>query len=348
MFDSMRFSANNGKAPLAGALLRSLEKGGDLSIPSLRALSPLSDKAQVMVDKAVVEVGLERLQFVSDLLAEGLVYSLPDPLSVTQLEWDTGSKAGTAIRSMSPSARGENQLVDRTHNRLPIYCTTDDFSVGIRTLKMSERVGQPLDTSMIKQATRRVNESIEDASINGATTMDGIALQISGYTAPGLLNAPNANTAALSVDWTGTNTVGTTGPAMVNDVLGAIGTLQGDKKFGPYNIYVGTKAGAMMEGDFKVYSSDSIRQRIEAITVGGRNLRVRIADRMPNAATGVQMAICQMTSDVVEIVNGQPPTVIPWTSLDGFTLYWLVLAIMVPRIRSDYDGNSGVCIGSKA
>ena len=160
--------------------------------------------------------------------------------------------------------------------------------------------------------------------------------------------APNANTAALSVDWTGTNTVGTTGPAMVNDVLGAIGTLQGDKKFGPYNIYVGTKAGAMMEGDFKVYSSDSIRQRIEAITVGGRNLRVRIADRMPNAATGVQMAICQMTSDVVEIVNGQPPTVIPWTSLDGFTLYWLVLAIMVPRIRSDYDGNSGVCIGSKA
>jgi len=56
----------------------------------------------------------------------------------------------------------------------------------------------------------------------------------------------------------------------------------------------------------------------------------------------------QMTSDVVEIVNGQPPTVIPWTSLDGFTLYWLIMAIQVPRVRSDYDGNSGVCIGTKS
>jgi hypothetical protein len=69
---------------------------------------------------------------------------------------------------------------------------------------------------------------------------------------------------------------------------------------------------------------------------------------MPNAATGQQMALVQMTSDVVEMINGQPPTVIPWTSLDGFTLYWLIMAVMVQRVRSDYDGNSGVYLGSKA
>lgn len=348
MFDNMRFTAGNGKSPIAGALLRSLQESGELSIPSLRALSPLSDKAQVMVDKAVVEVGLERLTFAADLMAEGLTFSLPDPLSVTQLEWDKGSKAGTAQRTMSPAARGENQLLDRKHARLPIYLTTDDFSIGIRTLKMSERVGQPLDTSLIKQATRRVNESIEDAAINGATTLDGQVLTVGGYTAPGLLNAPNANAYALSVNWAGANTVGTTGPAMVNDVLGMIGAAQADRKYGPYNLYLGTLAGNTIEGDFKVNTTDTIRERLERVTVGGRNIRIRVADRMPNAATGVQVALVQMTSDVVEIVNGQPPTVIPWTSLDGFTLYWLVMAIMVPRMRDDYDGNSGVVIGSKA
>jgi hypothetical protein len=357
-YDVTRFTALNGKSPLAGALLRSLNERDEISIPALRALSPLSDKAQVMVDKAVVEVGLERLALAADVMAEGLVYPLSDPLSVTMLEWETISKVGDAQRTMSPSARGENQMPLRTVHRLPIYLTTDDFSIGIRTLKMSQRVGTPLDTSLIKQATRRVNESIEDAFINGATTLDGQALQVNAGTAsdgtvitgtvPGLLTAPNANTKALSVDWTGTNTVGTTGPAVVNDILGMIATLQGDKKYGPYNLYVGTAAANLLEGDFKTYSSDTIRRRLEGITVGGRGLKITIADRMPGAATGVQCAMVQMTSDVIEAVVGQQPTVIPWTSLDGFQLFWMVLAVLIPRIRSDYDGGSGICIGSKA
>lgn len=358
MFDNMRFTAASDKSPIAGALLRALGNSGELSIPALRALSPLSDKAQVMVDKAVVEVGLERLTFAADLMAEGLTYPLSDPLSVTQLEWETVNKVGTAQRTMSPSARGENQLIDRVVHRLPIYVTTDDFSIGIRTLKMSQRVGTPLDMSLVKQATRRVNESIEDAAINGATTLDGNAINVHGGTtadgtvitanAPGLLNAPNANAYTLSVDWTGSNTVGTTGPAMVNDVLGMISAAQADLKYGPYNIYVGTKAGNLLEGDYRTLGETTIRQRIESIEAGGRKVRIRVADRMPNASTGVQAALVQMTSDVAEMINGQSPTVIPWTSLDGMTLYWLVLAIQIPRIRSDYDSNSGIVVGSKA
>ena len=348
MYDQMRFTAASEHGPISGALLRSLTQTGELSVAGLRSLSPLSDKAQVLVDKAVVEVGLERLVFAADLLAAGLTFPLTDPLSVTQLEWETISKAGGAQRTMSPSARGENQLPKRDIKRLPIYLTTDDFSIGIRTLKMSQRVGTPLDLSLVKSATRRVNEAIEDAAINGATTIDGQPLVVGGYTAPGLLTAPNANTGALSVSWIAANVVGTTGPAIVNDVLAGISALQADKMFGPYNLYIGTAAGNTIEGDFKVNTSDTIRQRLERITVGGRALNIRIADRMPGLSTGVQMALVQMTSDVVEMVNGQPPTVIPWTSLDGFTLYWLVMAIMVPRVRSDYDGQSGVYLGSKA
>lgn len=349
MFQNMRFKAFDGRAPIAGAMLRSLEGSGELSIPALRALSPLSDKAQVMVDKAVVDVGLERLQFAADLMAAGLTFNLPDPLSVTQLEWDQESKVGGAIRAMSPAARKDNILTDRKHNRLPIYCTMEGFSLDIRTLKMSERVGQPLDTSIVKQATRRVNESIEDAAINGATTEDGQNLVVSGYSAPGLINAPNAQSANTTADWMGANTIGTTGPAMLLDILAGITALQKDKKFGPYNVYLGTTAGNVVNGDFKVNTTDTIRQRLEMIDAGGSKLTFRVADRMPagNVSGQVQFAIVQMTDDVVQMVNGQPPTVIPWTSLDGFTLHWLVLAIMVQRIRSDYDGNSGVYLGLK-
>lgn len=327
-----RFRVDSG-APdhIAQALLRSLQETGDLSIAGLRALSPLSDKAQVLVDKAVVKVGLERLTVAADLMAAGLTYPLTDPLSVTQVEWESVSKTGGAQRTMAPSARGENQMPARTVHRVPIYLTTDDFSIGIRTLKMSQRVGLPLDTSLVEDATRRVNESIEDAVINGA------GMNVGGYTAYGLLNAPNANTFTLNPSW-----ATATGAEIFGDVEDMIALAQADKKFGPYHLYVGTTYGNKLDADYSTAKGDNtIKERLLKI----ESLRaVRTADQMP-ANTAV---LVQMTSDVVELIDGQRPTVIPWVSVDGFTLYWMVMAIMVPRIRSDYDGQSGIVIGTTA
>lgn len=327
---------------IAQLLMRVAQQGG-LSIGALRALSPLPENAQKLIDQAVVKVGVERLIFAQDLLAAGLTFPVPDPLSVMELQWERMSKTGGAQRTMTPQSRGENQLPKRDIKRLPVYLTTDDFSVSIRMFQMAQRLGTPIDTTLVEDATRRVNESIEDAAINGAADV-----VVEGYTAYGLTNAPNANTNSNSVDWTGANTVGTTGPAIVNDVLAMISALQADKKFGPYNLYVGTKAGNLLQGDFKVNTTDTIQSRVEQIQAGGRNVVVRVADRMPGLATGTQCALVQMTSDVVQMVTGQSPTVIPWTSVDGFTLFWMVLAIMIPRIRDDYDGNSGICLGQKS
>lgn len=320
---------------------RLLESG--LSIAELRAASPLEEHAQRIVDRAVYDVGLERMTVAADILAAGLTFPLTDPLSIMEVKWEVVSKTGGAQRTMNPSARGENQLPDRTLKSVPVYLTTDDFSMGIRTLKASERAGTPLDTSLASQATRRVNEAIEDATINGA----GITLGTG--TTPGMLTAPGANAFPLTADWTGANTIGTTGPAIIADVLGMIAAAQADFKFGPYNLYIGTKAAMMFQGDFKVNTTDTIMRRLMMIDTGaGRLLNIRVSDRMPNATTGVQAVLMQMTNDVVDMVTGQAPTVIPWTSNDGFTLFWLVMAIMIPRFKSDYDGNSGIVIGSKA
>jgi hypothetical protein len=309
-----------------------------LSVPELRAASPLPDNAQRIVDQTVAEVGLERLVVAGDIIAAGLTFPLTDPLSVMEVAWESVSKTGGAQRTMNPSARGENQLPDRKMATIPVYLTTDDFSMGIRTLKMSERVGMPLDTTLVASATRRVNEAIEDATINGA------GITIGAGKTPGLLNAPNANQYQLTADWTGANVIGTTGPAMVNDILNMVGIEQADKHFGPYTVYVGTKAGLGVSGDYKANTTDTILNRI--LQIPGI-AAVKVADQFPNNPTGPQVAMVQLTSDVVDMITGQAPTVIPWTSNDGFTLFWLVMAIMIPRFRADYDGNSGIVIGNK-
>lgn len=353
MFNQMRHltQADNGwdGSPLGDAVSRALAENGDLSAASMRAggfraLAPMTDRAQVLVDTAVMEVGLQRLTLVKDLMDEGLVFNLNDPLSVTQLEWNSMGKLGAAQRVMLPGARYENKLPVMAANRIPIYITMDGFNLNVRVLKTSQRAGIPLDVSIVKQCVRSVNEAIEDAAINGATTLDGQAFYHAGYTAPGLINAPGANTYSITVRWddAAATAAGTIGAKILADVQGMVAKNTADRKYGPYNLYVSTAYGMALDNDFKANGELTIRQRIEQLTAGGRPIRVRVADFLPTTT----VVLLQMTSDVVDVINGMPPTVIPYTSIDGFVIHNLVMAVVVTRVRVDSDGASGVCVGT--
>lgn len=323
-----RFTGTGAPTEISGALLRAAAlNGGELSVAALRALSPFEENAQKVIDQAVVRVGLQRLAIAADVLAAGLRYPLANPLSVMEVQWEQISQTGGAQRTMSPRARGENQLPERRIKRVPVFLTTDDFSAGIRTYLMSQRIGTPIDTTLVESATRRVNEGIEDAMINGGITVDG-------YSSPGILNAPNANTYTLTVTW-----ATATGAQIFTDVEAMITKLQTDKRYGPYHLFVGTTYSNALDADFKANGDKTIRQRLLEIEP---LKKITTADMLP-ANTVV---LLEMSSDVVDMVDGQAPTVIPWRSVDGFQLFWMVMAIMIPRVKDDYDGNSGICVGT--
>lgn len=320
---------------LGGPLDALAAVGGDVA--ALRALSPLPRDAQELFDKAVVKVGLERLTVAQDLLAAGLTFPVENPMSVMEIYWETQSKAGTAIRSMLPGTRDENQRVARSANRIPIYATLDQFQFHARVLAASRRVGAPLDTTGIEEATRRVNESIEDAVINGATD-----IQAAGNTVPGLLNAPNVNSYTFkdSELWTA---AGHSGEDILEDVLGMIESLQEDNlRYGPYWMYVPTAVGIKLAQDYKSATSGTILERLQSIDTGGGNrLRIKVADRLPAG----KVVMFEATSGVVQLVTGMEPTLVTWGDGPGWHSNFAVLSFTVPRVRDDFDGNSGIVVG---
>ena len=355
MKQEMRFTGA-GCVELSDAIARAMSMPGGLSIENLRgsgfrlmeqnvesdgfrAAAPLPENSQRLIDDSVVEVGTERLTVVADVLAAGLTYNLTDPLSVTQLEWMASNKVGNAQRTMSPEVRQENFLPDMLANRLPIYLTTSGFELDIRTLRMSRRVGLPLDTANVKSSTRAVNEALEDAMINGATTLDGQDLQVAGYKAPGLVNAPNAATQALTLASWDSSPVAAD---ILSQTMLMMAKLRANKKYGPYRMYLNTEVGAAFDNDYVTASpQNTIRERLLKLEgLAG----IHTADMMP----ANKVVLVQMTSDVLDIVVGQRPTVIPWTSLSGMTFHNLIMAIMVPRIKWDYNNKSGICIGTIA
>jgi hypothetical protein len=142
----------------------------------------------------------------------------------------------------------------------------------------------------------------------------------------------------MSATWNNPNS-STLGASIFGDVEAMISKLQADFKFGPYGLYTGTNVGNALDQDFKALGTQTIRQRLLQIP---QLVSIKTADQMP-ANTVV---LIQLTSDVIDMVTGLAPTVVPWTSVDGFTLFWMVMAIMVPRVRDDYDGNSGIVIAN--
>lgn len=334
-----RFSVVGGGSQIPATLPRAY---GDAllhgaSIADLRSFAPLPDEAQRLIDKTTLDVGLERLTVAADLLSAGLTFPISDPLSVLEVYWESQSKVGGAQRTMNPGARGENQLLDRTGYRIPIYCTTDDFQLGIRLLRASARANTPLDLSHAKQALRRINEAIEDATLNGATTNAGTAIAVGGFSAPGLLNHSAVNTYAYTGNEAWDNS-GHTGEEILLDVLAMVQKLQDDFYFGPYNLYVTGSYMLKLMQDFKAASDKTILQRLLEIPF----IRsIKVADRLPANKT----LLVQMTDDVVDVIVGQEPTILSWESANGMERHFMAMAIVVPRVKADYDGNSGVCVG---
>ncbi len=305
------------------------------TVAEMRALAPLPKDAEELIDAAVVRVGLDRLVVFQDVVEAGLTFPLANPLSVMEVYWEKISKVGHAQRTMLPDARNERQIADRTGVRVPIYITMDDFSFNSRTLAAAARSGQPIDVSHVEQATRRVNEALEDAMINGA------GLTVAGVATPGIINAPNVNTFVYEGSGMAWDDASKTGEEILQDTLTAIDDLQAAKRYGPYNLYVPTTYGNKLREDFKANSALTIHQRLEQIEAGGRNLIVRTADQLPTD----KVALIQMTSDVIDVITGSVPTVVTWEDGPGFNTMFAVMAIMVPRTKDDADGSSGITVG---
>jgi hypothetical protein len=109
----------------------------------------------------------------------------------------------------------------------------------------------------------------------------------------------------------------------------------GNRMFGPFVIYVSVAAGINMLNDFKDESDISIMERVLKIP---QIAAVRPSEHL----TGDEVIMVQMTSDVVDLIDGIQPTVVMWESNGGFLLNFKVLAIVVPRIKSTAEEQCGI------
>lgn len=326
---------DEGKPILQSRLVRDMRDIG-VEVPTANATSLRKDE-WLMLDRAVVKAARPRLRAWADLAAANSFGGF-NGMSKMILEYETMSDPGEAVVDMDALTPGRTDAPKFQLEGTPLPITHADFWFSSRRLSVSRNTGTPLDTSMAEACGRRVAEQIEKTTIGAATgvlygdtTNYGTsAAQVWGYT-----NHPDRITKTDVTTPDGTN-----GATTVDDVLAMIEDANDAYYYGPFMLYHSTDWDKYMDDDYRANDSRTLRQRLRAIDA------IQDVRRLDYLTDTFTLLLVQMTSDVARAINGMDITTVMWESQGGMRVNFKVMAIQVPQLRSDYNGNMGVVHGT--
>ena len=283
----------------------------------------------IQLDEAVVQAAKQRLSAVADLRAAGLSYNIPNGMSKTVLQYENQSDISGATVSMdglreSDADRPEYNLVN-----LPLPIIHKDFSFSARQIMASRNGGSPLDTTMAELAARKVAEEAENLLLGVSSSYAYGGGTIYGYT-----NFPSRLTKTMTTPSTSNHAT------TVAEILAMKTQSQDAKHYGPWFCYCSTSWDQFMDEDYLSAKGDNtLRDRIGAIE--GID-RPKTLDFLP-ANT---LLLVQKSADVARQVIGMDITTVQWETKGGMELNFKVMGILVPQLRADFNGNTGIVHGS--
>lgn len=297
-----------------------LENG--MRINALRTNTLLHKDEWELLDSRVVAISANVLRAIADVRAAGLTTNLGG-LGVLISQYEQVSEMSDAAVNMAVEVDDEEDRVNFPLIGIPVPIISKSFRIDARSLAATRRNGGALDTTHVDTATRKVAEKLEEIFFLGSTLVQrGLAI-------PGVLNHASRNVVSGGADWgTATN--------IYPNVLAMVGALQGDNFFGPYNMYVHPDQYIQM---FALNANTSVPiirtiEQLPGFTPG--------CIKASNYVTAGQGVLINMTTDVLDLAIGQDTAPVEWETKGGLVTSYKVLCAMVPRIKSDAIGHSGI------
>jgi len=259
---------------------------------------------------------------------------LGNAMGTTVLTWEEISDAMEAAISIDPVARAKGDLPTHSTSHIPIPVVHSDYIISERVLQESRSRGNPISVSGAERATRKVNQKLEDM-LFGATA----SLTYGGGAIHSYLSHPDKNTISFASAGEYWDASGKTAAQIVADVRAMKASSKAAFHYGPWVLYIPSDYDDILDGDYDVAGDSLMTIRDRILRIDGIT-KIQVVDRLA-ADTCI---LVQLTSDVVDLVDGMAIQNVQWDSEGGFVHNYKVMTIQVPRIKSDYAGNSGVVV----
>lgn len=280
------------------------------------------------IDRVVLEEASIRTNGIADLMSRGLVYKT-NGLGATVLQWQTESDIEAASVSMDGITRGQRDRPAYVTASMPLPIIHYDFSFTAREIAASrnQSSGNPLDTTAVRLATRKVTELAEQILFQGYS-----AYSFGGGIIRGYQDAPQRTQGNMSATWTASAATGTT---IKNDVINMQQALTNDRMHGNHMLYIPTAYQQVLGDDYSTSYPKSIKSRL--MELDGL-IDVKVADQL----TAANVVMVQLTADVVRMVEGLAITTVQWESAGGMQINFKVMAILLPQVRNTQANRSGI------
>ena len=209
LFDGNRINIG-GMRPYIGDDGRAYEtvyNGGDPKIPTNYTTQPINTNATLrrdewkQLDDVIMTISRERLGGVQDLVEKNLVFNLGNAMGTTVFEWHDVSDSMEAVLTMDAVTRGQGDRPEFGYNYMPLPIIHVDYEINARVLAASRKLGNPLDTTAVEAATRRILEMQETMLFTNTTYGFGTTDSRGRNSIYSYVNHPDRNQVVLATNW---------------------------------------------------------------------------------------------------------------------------------------------------
>jgi hypothetical protein len=291
-------------------------------------------------DDSLVRVMRQQLTVYGDIVGQGLSMNIPNAMGTPVIMHQTMTDAGEADLSMDGIRQTKRDQTIFDLQGLPIPLVHSDFDFSLRDLEMSRNPGRggvvmPKDTTMIEQSTRKCMEKIEKFFLGTLASYS-----FAGFTAYGLTNYPYRTTRTLTLPtaagWTPETTYG--------EIMDMIQDAHNVLFYGPYMIWYSPAW-------FRYFNADYSSAQPSAGVLNDRLARIpniKFWHQADFLGAGYTILLVQVSPAVIQALNGIKLHVMQWDAVGGLVKNYKVLGCMVPRLRRNANGNTGIVHGVAA
>lgn len=291
--------------------------------------------AWIQIDQAVLGAAMPRLKFVNRLRSRNLTYNLPNAMGKTVLETRKIGRITPATVSMDPVRRGDSDKFDLDYDRIPLPVIHKDADFTFREIAVSRTGGFAFDTTYLEQAGEEVAIEIERLAI-GTSAFNGYSF--GGNALWGLLNFPDRMT---KTDMTVPD--GTNGAVTVAEIIEMREAARTNNQYGPWTLLVSPAWEKWLDSDYNPATSDTrtLRERIMAIEgITG----IESMDYIDDGE--YHMLLVNEKTTVIRLIIGFDIQTIQWSTQGGQLNHYKVMAMILPQLRADIDGRTGIVHGT--
>ena len=279
------------------------------------------------LDSILVDIARPRLQLINSMRAAGLSINFPGAYDHSIYQYERVSDIDDAVVSMSAKSNQGNDRSTVDIQSIPLPLIHKTFSLEAREIAIARKTGQRLPTHMLQLCGRKVAEAADKLVLGTYGTYSFNSQSLFGLT-----NFPGRNTGSFL----NPSVAGWTPVMLYNSVIDMLKRQLDDNQFGTFDLYYSTGLMTSMLRQFSTnYDGGSLIENISKLPMLG-------SVQMLDTLTGNQLLLVKRDPLTASVLMGMDLRVVQWNTDGGETINFRVMAMMLPLLRTDQLGNSGI------